>query len=88
MQPFPKNIDPEIKSVTDALLMISRIREEDIIDRNSFPSIFMKGRKVGKVPSASNDVAATDRAGDYNYSTSYFYLFVGTAWRRIPLGSW
>ena len=88
MQPYPKTISPDIESVTDALRAISRIREEDITDRNTFPSIFMKGRKVGKIPANSADVAATDRLGDFSFDTSYFYLFVGTAWRRSALASW
>ena len=88
MQPYPKTIDPDIDSVTDALRTISRLREEDITDRNTFPAIFMKGRKVGKVPSHSNDVAATDRIGDFNFDTGYLYLYVGSAWRRIALGTW
>lgn len=92
MQPYPQNIDTTIESVTDSLRTIARLRAEDITDRNSFPAIFMKGRKVGKLPSSSSDVVASDRVGDFNYTASYLYILVdnsGTAsWRRAALGSW
>jgi hypothetical protein len=91
MQSFPKIITPDLKNHTDVLLQISRIREEDITDRNTFPSIFMSGRKVGKIPTSSSDVSATDRVGDFNYDGSYLYLLVnssGAVWRRISLGAW
>lgn len=90
MQPYPKLITQE--NIVPILMQISRLREEDITDRNTFEAIFMKGRKVGKVPTASNDVAATDRIGDFNYTASYFYILVDNSgtptWRRTALGSW
>lgn len=88
MQPYPKNIDTNIQKIADAVNVISRLREEDITDRNTFPSIFMLGRKVGKIPTSSSDIVATDRVGDYNYDVNYFYLLVsngsGVIWRTIP----
>ena len=74
------------------LRQICNIRKDDITTIQNLPQIFMSGRKVGKVPSASNDVAATDRVGDINYDASYLYILVdngGTpAWRRATLGAW
>lgn len=70
---------------------VARIREEDIQDFNNLSNVFMRGRKVGKIPTGSTDVAATDRLGDFNYDASYLYLCVdnsGATWRRIALGSW
>lgn len=70
---------------------IARIRNEDITDFNNLQNIFMRGRKVGKIPTGSSDIASTDRVGDFNYDASYLYLCVdnsGATWRRIALGSW
>lgn len=71
---------------------IQRMREKDISDFNNLSAIFMKGRKVGKIPTASIDIATTDRVGDFNYTASYLYIVIdnaGTAaWRRISLGVW
>lgn len=92
MQPFPKIIEDTTENHTEVLRQISRLREEDITDRNTFDSIFMRGRKVWKVPSSSADVAATDRVGDFNYTASYLYILVDNSgtpvWRRAALGSW
>lgn len=92
MQPYPKEIRKTIDSLHEALRQISRLREEDITDRNTYDSIFMRGRKVGKIPSGSIDVTSADRIGDFNFDAGYFYLLVnnsGTAeWRRATLGSW
>lgn len=71
---------------------IVRERQSDVKDFDNLQSRFMAGRKVGKIPTSSADVAASDRLGDFNYSASYYYLLVdnaGTpAWRRIALGVW
>lgn len=92
MQPYPQDIKKTIESIYESLRIITRLRNEDIVDRNTFPAIFMTGRKVGKVPTSSTDVAATDRVGDFNYDASYFYILVnnsGTpAWRRATMGTW
>lgn len=92
MQPFPKIIDPNIDSHQEALLQISRYREQDITDRNTFNSIFLNGRKVGKVPSSSLDVASTDKLGDFNVTNAYAYWLINNAgaaeWRRVAVASW
>jgi hypothetical protein len=69
----------------------ARLREQDIADFSNLSNVFMKGRKVGKIPTGSSDVSAGDRIGDFNYDASYLYICVdnsGAAWRRITLGSW
>lgn len=70
---------------------VARIREEDVEDFSNLTNVFMRGRKVGKIPSSSADTTG-DRVGDFNYDTSYLYICVdnsGTAtWRRATLGSW
>lgn len=92
MQSYPKHITEEPKDLAYVLKIISRLREEDITDRDSFDSVYMRGRKVGKIPIGSSDVIAADREGDFSFDANYMYLLVnnsGTAeWRRISLGSW
>lgn len=72
--------------------LITNIRKDDITQIGTLPNIFMSGRKVGKIPASSTDVAATDRVGDQNYNGSYLYILVdnaGTpAWRRFTGGVW
>lgn len=93
MQPYPQNIKPDFESVVDALQDISRKRQEDITDRNTFNSIFVNGRKVGKVPSGSADVVPTDRIGDLNITKDYIYTCCddgagGAVWRRQAQSAW
>lgn len=81
-----------LDQVQIALTEIARLRDQDIRDFNNLTNIFMRGRKVEKVPSGAADVAALDRVGDFNYTASYLYILVnnsGTnAWRRVALSSW
>lgn len=90
MQPYPKNNTKE--NAGDNLNVIARLRDQDIIDRNNFLSIFVSGRTVGKIPSSSADIAATDRIGDVSTDGNFNYYFVNISgipeWRRIALGSW
>ena len=68
-----------------------RIRESDIGNFTNLPNIFMRGRKVSKVPTSSADVTTSDRLGDFNYTASYLYICVddsGAKWRRVALSSW
>lgn len=83
----------DLGSIQKWIAFVSRERQNDVQDYVNLDSRFMAGRKVGKVPSASTDVSADDRAGDFNYSASFFYLCVPTssttvAWRRIALATW
>ena len=91
MKTYPRDIKDDAVSCGNALRYISRVREEDMRDWNNLSNTFMRGRKVGKVPTSSADVATDDRLGDFNYDASYMYLCVdnsGATWRRITLGSW
>jgi hypothetical protein len=90
MQPYPRNIKPDTQAEADALNVISRLRDQDIIDRNNLPNIFISGRSVNKIPSSSTDVATTDRIGDYNAVKDYLYLCVndgsgGSLWQRTQI---
>lgn len=92
MDIFPRNIDGTIEGNTEALKQISRIRDDDIIDRNNFTSVFISGRKVGKVPTSSTDVSADDTIGDVNFQSDYMYVLVSAGsvnrWRRVALTTW
>lgn len=76
------------KSIRD----IATIRKDDITKFKTLPDTFIGGRKVGKIPSSSADVAATDRLGDVNYDASYLYILIDNAgtpvWRRFTGGAW
>lgn len=78
--------------VRTQLRQICNIRKDDISTIGNLPNTFIAGRKVGKIPTSSADVAETDRVGDINYDADYLYICVldtGSAeWRRIALGSW
>ncbi len=81
--------DESTSSVADFCRDIARIRQEDIDDFNNLTNVFIGGRKVGKVPTSSADVVATDRIGDFNFDANFIYICVddsGAAWRRVTLG--
>lgn len=92
LKDYPYWAAESLDDVKEQMREIANIRKDDIAQVQSFPSIFVGGRKVGKIPSASNDVAVSDLVGDINYDGSYLYILVnnsGTpAWRRASLGSW
>lgn len=71
---------------------IARQREQDVEEFSNLSNIFIRGRKVDKIPTGSTDVTNDDRVGDFNFDTSYLYICVdnsGTAtWRRVAIGSW
>lgn len=70
---------------------ITRQREQDVEDFNNLSNVFLKGRKVAKIPTGSTDTS-NDRIGDFNYDTDFIYVCVddsGTAvWRRVAIGAW
>jgi len=90
MQQFPKTVTTD--TVVDVVSQIVRLRDADIIDRNTFPSVFLSGRSVAKVPTSAADIVATDRVGDFNVTTTYAYFCVDNAgsavWRRVAVASW
>ena len=92
MKTYPRIQNTDTRHIVEVLQYVSRERDADIAEWNNLSNVFMSGRKVGKVPTSSTDVAAPDRIGDFNYSASYLYLAVDNAgslaWRRIALASW
>lgn len=81
-----------LSEVIEQLRQITSLRKQDITAISQITGSFVSGRKVGKIPSSSADVAASDKVGDVNYTASYLYILVdnsGTpAWRRVALSSW
>lgn len=79
------------EDVKQQLREITSVRKEDITQIGNLVNIFMQGRKVGKIPSASNDVTANDKVGDFNIDASFAYFLVDNAgtgvWRRVAVGS-
>ena len=71
---------------------ITRTRKDDIAQISNLKNIFVSGRKVGRVPSASNDVIAGDKVGDFNVTATYAYYLIDNAgageWRRVAVASW
>ncbi len=94
MQQYPVvPLDAEASKLAEILAYIQRLRDEDITDSTNLVNRFMLGRKVGKIPASSADVAATDRIGDFNFAldATYMYFFVDNAgtpeWRRVTMGT-
>lgn len=92
MKLYPVLKDTTLKGIFDWLKYVVRARSEDVQEFNNLQNIFIAGRKVGKIPSASNDVVAADKIGDFNVNATYAYFLIdnaGTAeWRRVAVGSW
>lgn len=87
MQQYPKIIND--KNATQVLQTISRLRDEDITDRNNFPATFVLGRKVGRVPVSSVDVVDGDKLNDINWDADHIYILSTPGeWRRVALSSW
>lgn len=92
MKEFPQFKSGDMGDVEMLLREIVRERRTDIKFFDNLNNVFMRGRKVAKIPSGASDIAVTDRVGDFNYSATYLYICVdnaGTAeWRRVALSSW
>lgn len=92
MKLYPILKDETPKGIFEWLKYVVRARSDDVQEFNNLENIFVAGRKVGKIPSASNDVVAGDKIGDFNVSATYAYYLIdnaGTAeWRRVAVGSW
>ncbi len=92
LKDWPSPTFSSVQEVERWAKFIARTRDEDITQANNYTNIFIRGRLVGKVPSGSADVAATDKLGDINFTDDYMYVLIdnsGTAeWRRVALGSW
>jgi len=92
MKLYPTLKDSSVEKIFEWLKFVVRERTQDVQEFSNLKNIFILGRKVGKIPSASNDVAVDDKIGDVNYSATFLYILIdnaGTAsWRRVALSSW
>ncbi len=81
-----------LTDIIEQLRQITSIRKSDITTISQITASFISGRKIGRVPSSSADVLATDKVGDINYTASFLYILVDNAgtpvWRRTALSSW
>lgn len=84
-----------LENIKDQLMQICNIRKDDITQISNLVNIFISGRKVGKIPSASNDVDPTDKINDFNWeygTPPYLYILMdnaGTAeWVRFEGEIW
>lgn len=68
---YPIQTDADVKEV---LSRIANIRKDDITQIQNLQNIFVGGRKVGKIPANSGDVAVTDRLGDISFDNSNMYV--------------
>lgn len=91
MNSYAKLKSETLGGVKECLDAIVKERTRDIKDFDNLKNVFMSGRKVGKIPSASSDIADDDRLGDFSYDDAYLYIVIddtGAAWRRIELETW
>ena len=92
MNPYPKIGQSLHDDVVRVLEVAIQERKNDIKDFDNLTNVFIRGRKVDKVPSGATDITAADRVGDFNYDADYLYIVVddaGTAeWRRAAIASW
>lgn len=89
MKPYPKINSGNANELVSFARYVARERDADITDRRNLDNIFMRGRKVAKIPTGVSDVDPTDRVGDFNYDGSNLYWCVDNAgtveWHNIPL---
>jgi len=89
---YPYTAPNTLDDIKETLRQIAKIRKDDITQIKNLSSTFISGRRVGKVPSSSADVATGDKIGDFNVTDTYAYFLVESAgsgvWRRVAVGSW
>jgi hypothetical protein len=92
MKPYPKFAPESLEDIKTIIMRILDNRPFDIDEFTNLNNVFIAGRKSGKIPSSSADIAISDRVGDISYDADYLYIVVndsGSAeWRRVALGSW
>ncbi len=71
---------------------ITRLRKDDITQASQLPNVFISGRRVSRIPSASNNVISDDKVGDFNVTSTYAYYLIDNAgtgeWVRVSVGTW
>jgi len=84
MRGFGNASDPNL------LNTIVELRKEDIFEQDSYNEKFLLARKVSRVPSSATDVLATDKVGDWNWTSSFIYILLEISagvfeWRTSPM---
>ncbi len=91
MNQYPQRVENSLENHTDWLRNVSRERMHDVQDFTNLPNVFLRGRKVAKVPSSSADITGS-REGDFNVTDAYAYFCINNAgtleWRRVVVSSW
>jgi hypothetical protein len=92
MKPYPKFAPESLEDVKTIIMRILDNRPLDIAEFTNLNNVFIAGRKSGKIPSGSADIAISDRVGDISYDANYLYIVIDDAgsaeWRRVALASW
>lgn len=91
MNQYPQRIENKLENHTDWLRNVARERMHDVQDFTNLPNVFLRGRKVAKVPTASADITDS-REGDFNVTATYAYFCVNNGgtlvWRRVAVAAW
>ena len=93
MKQYQNISDDTLESALESIKQIVRLRNtEDVSEVSNFNNIFIRGRKVNKVPTSSADVVAgTDCIGDFNATATFLYILIDNSgtieWRRVALSS-
>jgi hypothetical protein len=82
---------PNEREIYDIIGRIIYLRNtEDVDEANNYPRVFLRGRRVTRIPSSSADILSGDKEFDVSYDINYLYICIlnGSAlvWRRISLG--
>lgn len=86
---WPKEVNETIPDIISVLRYMLREREKDILEFNNLQNVFIRGRKVDRIPTSSADVIAGDKIGDFNYDENYIYILPdGVSWKRVGLSTW
>lgn len=88
---MPEQFPTLLEMNADELLReLPRLWNELVDELDNQPNVFLRGRKVDRIPSSSADVLATDQENDFNWDASHIYVLIdnsGLSWRRTALST-
>ena len=91
LREYPSYTLSTLEDVIDVVRQIQNLRKDDIKQAQNLNNIYILGRKVGKIPTSSSDVAPRDRIGDINFVPGFMYVLVDNAgtpeWQRSVLST-
>lgn len=92
LKSFPVSIDNTLPSCADAIRKIGQVRADDQKQWLNLQNLFVSGRRVTRVPSAGNNVLATDNVGDFNVTATFAYFLINNSgtieWVRVAVATW